>query len=77
MQITKTFNSVNFVPDVKKNLKPGILDSYIDDEGDKMLVLDNGRECKETIYNAMWLPVKGKIDWKAKGENPDRRKLLI
>jgi len=63
-----------FRPEVKANYKPAIVDSFIDDTGEKILVLDNGRETPETRYNALWLPNKGIIDWKSKGSNPDKTK---
>ena len=71
-----TINGVQtFRPDVKANYKPAIVDSFMDDTGEKILVLDNGRETTETRYNALWMPSKGIINWKSKGENPDSRKI--
>lgn len=74
--MTKTMinGNLGFRADVKANYKPAIVDSFIDDTGEKILVLDNGRETPEIRYNALWLPNKGVIDWKSKGSNPDKTK---
>jgi hypothetical protein len=70
-----TINGVQtFRPDVKANYKPAIVDSFMDDTGEKILVLDNGRETTETRYNALWMPCKGIVNWKGRGENPDKTK---
>ena len=63
-----------FRADVKAHYKPVIVDSFIDDTGEKILILSNGRETKETTYNALWNPLKGIVNWKGKGENPDKTK---
>ena len=72
--MTKTTINGNLTwkADVKANYKPNIVDSFMDDNGEKVLVLDNGRETLESRYNALWMPCKGIVNWKAKGENPDR-----
>jgi len=66
--------NLTFRAEVKANYKPAIVDSFIDDTGEKILVLDNGRETKEITYNALWMPSKGIVNWKGRGENPDKTK---
>lgn len=76
--MTKTVNNGNttFHPEVKFNTRPEILESYIGDDGEKWLILANGRETLETRYNSLWNPLKGKVKHEHyKGENPDRRNL--
>lgn len=77
--MTKT--TINGTTDFRANVKaytqPKVIDSYMDDNGDKMLVLDNGREQSETRYNALWMPHRGIIDWKCKGNNPDAMRKSI
>lgn len=67
--------NLTFRAEVKANYKPAIVDSFIDDTGEKILVLDNGRETPESRYNTLWNPAKGKIDWNTKGDNPDKTKI--
>ena len=50
--------NLTFRAEVKANYKPAIVDSFMDDSGEKILVLDNGRETTETRYNALWNPCK-------------------
>lgn len=64
----------SFRADVPAYYKPAIVDSYMDDSGEKILVLDNGRETPETRYNALWMPDRGIVNWKGKGDNPDKTK---
>ena len=75
--MTKTTinGNLSFRADVKANYKPAIVDSFIDDTGEKILVLDNGRETPEIRYNALWMPSKGIVNWKSKGDNPDRTRI--
>ena len=75
--MTKTMINGNtaWKADVKANYKPAIVDSFIDDTGEKILVLDNGRETPEIRYNALWMPSKGIVNWKSKGDNPDRTRI--
>ena len=75
--MTKTMinGNLGFRADVKANYKPAIVDSFIDDTGEKILVLDNRRETPEIRYNALWMPSKGIVNWKGRGENPDRTKI--
>lgn len=55
--------------------QPMIVESFIDDDGETNFVLDNGRTTLEKNYQKMWDIPKGKINWKAKGDNPDRTKI--
>ena len=74
--MTKTMinGNLGFRADVKANYKPAIIDSYMDDNGEKILILDNGRETPEIRYNALWMPSKGIVNWKGRGDNPDKTK---
>ena len=74
--MTKTTinGNLSFRADLKANYKPAIIDSYMDDNGEKMLILDNGRETPEIRYNALWMPSKGIVNWKGRGDNPDKTK---
>lgn len=68
--------NVGFSPDVKYHTAPKVVDSFIDDEGEKVLVLANGNTTLESRYNALWNPLKGKVKPEHyKGENPDRTKI--
>ena len=69
--------SLTFRAEVKANYKPAIVDSFMDDSGEKILVLDNGRETTETRYNALWMPCRGIVNWKCKGNNPDAMRKSI
>lgn len=69
--------NLTFRAEVKANYKPAIVDSFIDDNGEKVLVLDNGRQTTETRYNALWNPSKGIVNWKGRGDNPDKTKAWI
>ena len=76
--MTKTTINGNttFHPECKCHTKPEILESYIGDDGEKWLILSNGRETLETRYIAMWQPIKGKVKGEFyKGENPDRKNI--
>lgn len=54
--------------------QPKVLESYLDDDGERVFILDNGREQPEVKYNAIWGKVKTKIMPKSyKGENCDSR----
>ena len=77
--MTKTTINGNLTwkADVKANYKPNIVDSFMDDNGEKVLVLDNGRETLESRYNALWMPNKGIVNWKGRGDNPDKTKAWI
>ena len=83
--MTKTFTEIgktpvtNFHAEVKSFTQPKVLDQYMNDEGETMLILDNGRETLLTRYEAMWNVPKGKIitDKKYKGENCDKRYLYL
>jgi len=67
--------SVIFHPNVKTYLMPQILEEIIGDDGELHYILDNGRTSLATLYNALWLPKRTQINWKAKGENPDRTRV--
>jgi len=67
--------SVIFHPTVKTYLQPVIVDQFTDDDGEVQFVLANGNTIPENRYNSLWLPNKGIINWKAKGENPDRTRV--
>ena len=69
--------NLTFRAEVKANYKPAIVDSFMDDSGEKILVLDNGRETTETRYNDLWNPCKGIVNWKGRGDNPDKTKAWI
>ena len=74
IHVGKTITT-DFHADVPTYKQPKVLESYINDEGEKMYILDNGRETLAERYNAMWNPIKGKIitDKKYKGEGLDGR----
>ena len=55
-------------------VKPTIEDSFMQDNGEIMLVLSNGRQSLEKDYNRIWGTTKGVVNWKGKGINPDGRR---
>ena len=64
----------DYKPEVKFSLQPKILDTFINDEGEKVLVLDNGRETLADRYAAVWGRAIQKIMPKGyKGTNCDTR----
>lgn len=69
--MTKTTHngSINFHASVKTYIQPLILDQYIDDDGELQYVLDNNRTTPASKYNALWLPIKGTVNMKGKGDN--------
>ncbi len=76
--MTKTIidGNVNYHATCKMYTAPKVIDSFINDEGEKELVLENGNTTLESRYNDLWHPVKSKIKAEHyKGENPDRRNL--
>ena len=76
--MTKTTINGNttFHPECKCYTAPKVLESFIDDNGDKVLVLANGNTTLETRYNSLWNPLKGKVkNEHYKGLNPDRKSL--
>jgi len=68
--------AVNFHASVPTYLPPVIKDQFIDDEGNLTYVLESGNTVLADRYNSLWHPVKGKIDWHTKGENPDKRHII-
>lgn len=74
----KTTNGVTtFTPNCSYQTAPKIIDTFMDDEGRKVYVLDNSRTSLADTYDSLWNPVKGKcnFDKKYKGENLDTRKI--
>lgn len=65
-----------FHPSVPMHVAPKVLEQYMNDEGDIIYVLDNGRESKQILYDAMWKKPKGTINWKSKGINPNHRNVF-
>ena len=67
--------TTDFHPAVPTYTQPKVLESYINDEGEKMYILSNGRESLAERYDAIWNPIKGKIitDKKYKGNGLDGR----
>lgn len=58
-------------------VQPNIIDSFMQDDGETMLILSNGTQSLEKDYNRIWgSGVKGIVNWKAKGTNPDTRKII-
>jgi hypothetical protein len=55
-------------------VQPKIEDSFMQDDGETMLILSNGSQSLEKDYNRIWGTTKGIINWKGRGENPDGRK---
>ena len=53
---------------------PTITDSFMQDDGETMLILSNGSQSLEKDYNRIWGTTKGIVNWKGRGENPDGRK---
>jgi len=56
---------------------PKILDKYMDDEGNEVYVLPDNRTQLAMAYNALWNPVRGVINPKGRGENPDSRRRFL
>lgn len=54
-------HSVEYKAERKINIKPIITESYVNDNGDVMLILSNGNQMLSDAYKAMWEPAKGKI----------------
>lgn len=53
---------------------PTITDSFMQDDGETMLILSNGSQSLEKDYNRIWGTTKGEIDWNGRGKNPDSRR---
>ena len=58
-------------------VQPNIIDSFMQDDGETMLILSNGTQSLEKDYNRIWGTTKGQVNWSARGENPDKRKLWM
>lgn len=78
IHVGKTITT-DFHPEVPTYKQPRVLESYVNDEGETMLILDNGRETLSERYNAIWNPCKGKVitDKKYKGVNVDTTKAYL
>jgi len=76
MTKTTKHGITTFHPNCKCYSAPVIKDQFIDDEGDLTYVLENGNTVLADRYNSLWHPVRGKIDWHTKGENPDKRHII-
>ena len=55
-------------------VQPTIDDSFMQDDGETMLILSNGTQSLEKDYNRIWGTTKGIVNWKGRGVNPDTRK---
>ena len=67
--------SVVFTASVPTYLPPAIVDEFIGDDGEKHYALSNGNTTLASRYNSLWHPKPGVINWKAKGDNPDRTRI--
>lgn len=66
---------LNFYASVKSWTPPIIVDQFCDDDGELNYVLANGNTTLQSAYNSLWHPVKSQVNWKAKGDNPDRTRI--
>jgi hypothetical protein len=56
-------------------VQPTITEKFMQDDGETMLILSNGSQSLEKDYNRIWgSGIKGVVNWKGRGENPDGRK---
>ncbi len=69
-----THGSVVFIAKVKTYHQPKVVDEYMDDDGENHYILDNGNTQLKRLYDSLWHPIKSVINWKSKGENPDKTK---
>lgn len=70
-------HNVNFQAEGRiAHTAPIITGSFLDDDGKIIHVLENGNELSDENYIKHWGQPKSKINWKAKGENPDGRKRM-
>ena len=67
--------NVDYKTDKKAMVKPTILDTFMDDNGEDVYILSNERTQLARLYNAFWNPPKSTINWKTKGENPDKTRV--
>jgi len=75
MHTTTTNGNVNFHADRKIYRQPIICESFIDDDGNENYILDNGNTTLASRYLELWKPIKTAVQWKSKGDNPDRTKI--
>lgn len=68
-------HNVNYQAEGKPaHTAPVINFSYVNDDNEVIHVLVNGNELSDKNYMLHWGQPKSKINWKAKGQNPDSRK---
>jgi len=53
------------------------MDEITMDDGERHYVLDNGHTTLVSKYNSLWHPKPGIVNWKAKGDNPDKRQQFL
>ena len=59
----------------KAHSAPLVIGEHLNDDLEKMYVLDNGNQILADKYNSIWNPPKSQVNWKAKAANPDRTKI--
>lgn len=74
--IKTAFGIIEYKAEKLAHSQPKIVESYMDDDGSKMYILDNGNTCKADVYDRIWSVPKGEINWNTKGINPSERKNL-
>lgn len=67
--------SVIFTATVPTYRPPVIDHDFVDDNGELQYALANGNTIPASRYNSVWLPIRGVVNWKGKGDNPDRTKI--
>lgn len=70
-----TNGNVTFHPQVKTYTQPRICEEF-EEDGELHFRLDNGHTSLASAYNALWLPTRTAINWKTKGLNPDKTKIV-
>lgn len=68
--------STNFHANVKTYLPPVIVDQFCDDAGELQYALSNGNTIPASRYNSLWLPVKGVVNMKGKGNRIDGKQRM-
>lgn len=67
-------NNTDFKANVKSYTAPKILESFVDDAGEIVHILENGNTQTDSLYMKMWGTPKGKIKPKGyKGNSLDKR----
>ena len=67
-------HNVDYKANVKENTAPKIMESFIDDDGEIIHILENGNTQSDISYMKMWGIPKGKIKPKSfKGKGIDSR----